>query len=310
MIADLLDRLEHIADEPVVPLTPDRVTRIESDLRSLYPLQQRNRRRPFTIRVAVAAAIAAVLALVVLNVSNQPVPRADLTLTSASRTVVAMPDGTRLTGRAGLVLPDGATVIVAPGGEARIGDVVIAGGSTATIDEGAIDVRRSPATRADSDERANSPRGHTPVTRAAAPPTTVESATPPPPSPVTRPPTATTTPDTRPSTTASPTTVAPRRATVTVARLRASATRRGDRVVVRWQAFPDKARVGYAVVAAPENGMPQYPPGAGSAVVARTTDDTTATISARAGIRIRVVALSDDNRVLARSGVLTPTAGA
>lgn len=319
MINDLLERLEHIRDEPVVPLSSDRVARIETNLRALYPLQPRVRRKQVAVRIAVATAVAAVLALVILNMGDPPAPRTDLLLTSASKTVVVMPDGTRLTGRAGLALPDGATVIVARGGHASIGDVAIAGGSTATVDDGAVDVRRNPAGARDRTNEfetneagsggatANSPPGQTPTTGAATPsPTTVRAGTPPP--PVTRPPTATTTPATRPPTTASPTTVAPPRSTAERARLRAIATRRGREIVVRWQAFAGSGPVRYVVVATTTSGSPSYPTADGSTVVARTGTETTARFPARAGMRLRVVALSDDNRVVAYSAVLTPTA--
>jgi hypothetical protein len=319
MTNDLLDRLERIADEPVVPLPANRVAHIETSLRALYPLPVSNRPKHVRMRVAVAAAVAAVLALVILNVGDPPGSRTDLLLTSASKTVVVMPDGTRVTGRAGLALPDGARVIVARGGHASIGDVAIAGGSTATVDDGAVDVRRSPAGARDTTNEfetneagsggasANSPPGQTPTTGGATPsPTTVRAGTPPP--PVTRPPTATTTPATQPPTTASPTTLAPRGSTAPRARLRAIATRRGREIVVRWQAFEGPGPVRYVVVATTAQGAPSYPTAGGSTVVARTGTETTARFPARAGMRVRVVALSDDNRVVAYSAVLTPTA--
>jgi hypothetical protein len=87
--------------------------------------------------------------------------------------------------------------------------------------------------------------------------------------------------------------------------LRAAATREGDQIRVAWKppADPDVAR--YVVVATRDGTAPVYPPRGGTKAVARTSG-TSVVVAAVNSIRLRVVALTGDGRVAARSGVLVP----
>ncbi len=105
------------------------------------PSMPRRARRPGVMSGAVAAAAAAVLIGALTGVYGHGVDDRTLDLAVAVDTVVQLPDGTVITGKQGLSLPDGAVVRTGPNGRCAAGDVEFGPGLEALVDAGHLRLR-------------------------------------------------------------------------------------------------------------------------------------------------------------------------
>jgi hypothetical protein len=272
-------------------------------------------------RWVAAAGIAAVIVLIAglgLGLARpDPTPSLGLALAGPVNVEVALADGTILEDPDGLLLPEGAVVTVGEGGSARIGDTVLRPGDVVIVEGDRIEVQRPtpvgvvpdptptstprpaatrrPATAAPTAAPTDPPAAATPTptpTPSASPPRTAEPTREP--APTDAPPTA------RPTPTPTPAIVRPR--------LRARLID-GPRIAVRWTVTSGAAR--YVLVATGSRSGPAadpvYP---GGRVIGEfaTPPERAFRVRVPAGVvevRLMVVALREDGRVLRRSRIAT-----
>jgi hypothetical protein len=326
---DLRRRLDEAGRRPAPPPDPafadsleERLLAVRASLPSApAPVPPaRSRPRIPVGRWVTAAAVAAVIVLVAglgLGLLRpDPTPSLGLALAGPVNVEVALADGTILEDPDGLLLPEGAVVTVGEGGSARIGDTVLRPGDVVVVEGDRLEVQRPTPVGAVPDPTPG------PTARPAATerPATSEPTTPPPdrpdatatPSPApTAPPARTAEPTPPPARTDPPATAQPT-PTPTPAILRPRLRARlvdGPRIAIRWTATVGAAR--YVLVATASRSGPAADPAYPGARVIGTfaaPPERAVRIRVPDGIvevRLMVVALREDGRVLRRSRIVT-----
>lgn len=229
---DLTDRLRRIGSEPGPPPDQAFADGLDSRLRVLHAERAGGSTRPaFPTWLPLATVAAAVLVVAVGVSLLRSSPPAEVVMTVASDTDIYLPGDETTPGVAGLVLPDGARIVVGPEGEAVVDGVVLASGTeaivvgdhiavVATDEERSAGIQPSTApsstegrstsstTTIESDRPPVTDRPATTATSTSAPPSTATSA------PSTRPPTTSSTvtsstPSSRPTTVTTTSSVSP-----------------------------------------------------------------------------------------------------
>jgi hypothetical protein len=326
MSDDVSRRLDGAGHRPVPPPDPAFAATLEARLRAAVadmptaapgPVATPGRsRRPGLARWVAAAGFAVVVVAVLgLGLAGPDrAPRADLALEGMNVEVV-LANGTVLEDPDGLLLPEGAVVRVGDGGFARIGETVLGPGDVATVGRaGDLEVVRpspigviadpspsgNPRPAATTGMPVASPSGQprpTPMPSPVPEPTNTPTAPP----EATRPPTATaaTVATPRPTPTPTPTIVRPRLRAVLVD---------GPRIAVRWTETWSAAR--YVLVATVSRSGPAadpvYP---GSRIIGEFAVPPSRAFRVRVPdgvveVRLMVVALREDGRVLRRSRIV------
>ncbi len=256
-------------------------------------------------------------------------PAAPPELVAPINVEVSLAGGTTLDDPEGLVLPEGAVIRVGEGGSARIGDVVLGPGDTATVHDGRLEVERAgsgglpePTPRATTlAQRTAAPSPHpvpsaTPTRGPAASGTPSPSRSPrPSPSPTTAPPTST--PNPTPPPTGVPPTATPAPTptpTPTPAIVRPTLRARvvlNTRYWVTWTST-FRARKYVLIVTMSRGGTAAFPayPGARILGTYATPPATRLRFRVPLGvtqIKLRVIALRGNGTVLRRSNIVTLT---
>lgn len=270
------------------------------------------RSRPAFGFAAGLAGLAAVLAIAVVMSGFGVRSTLAFELTDATNVEVALADGTTLVDPEGLLLPDGAVVRIGTGGSARIGDVLLGAGDVARVTDRRLNVDR----RDDSTTTVAATPGptRTPAIPTDAPPpgTPVPSYRPATPKPdVSLPPSATATPRiVAPTATPSVYLAASPTPAAVVKALKLEARRTGaSEVGASWTSV--SGAVSYVLVArASTDGTARDPIYPGSPVIGEFTHPPLKPLLFRVGpdvvqVRLLVVALSADGRVIGRSNIAT-----
>jgi hypothetical protein len=331
---DLRRRLEDAGKRPVPGPDPAFADTLEARLRAIasepaaephpvafVPTGTGRHSARFRFRLGIGGAVLAgvtAVAMLVGVLGRPGGPAAPPELSAPVNVVVALDDGTILEDPDGLRLPDGAVISVGAGGSARIGDIVLAPGDVARVEQGRLNVEHDQAVG--SVPGTARPPG-TPDTRPspyATPfPSRFPGATPtrtpgsggtaPTPSPArTSTPVPTATPES--TRTAAPPTPSP---SPTIVRpiLRARVLTAPTRVRVTWTATPGAAS--YALVTTRSRGgtaaRPVYP---GSRILGVFSHPPATPLRFRVPdgvteVKLMVVALRADGTVIARSRVIT-----
>jgi hypothetical protein len=318
---DLRGRLARLAAAPTPPPDPAGIDATEARLRAIYaahhdtapvpPSPERSHRRALVAGVLVATAAVGGLIGVAVVAGNDPGARRDVVLTVAEAAWIELPDGTRIRAAAGDTVPDGARVVVDPGGRATLDGRTLTGGESARVDDGEVELE--PTTGPTPTGDTGAPGGSGPTTGPGASATssgtdatTQSSRTTT--SPTTGSATTSSSSPSSPSTTTqapgTTTTVAPRRDVVFLGS-RARVVPRGVRV--RWRAYEGPDLVAYLVLARDDGGAPRLGQ-SDTVVVHRTRDfaDLTALVRHRPGMSLRVVAVGPGRVVVAAGKVLRP----
>lgn len=324
MSDDVRRRLDEAGRVPVAPPDAAFADCLESRLRAvaagLPPHRPPARRRPAVGRWAMAAGFAAVV--VIVAALGLELGRADraagpgLALAAPVNVEVVLVNGTILEDPDGLLLPEGAIVRVGEGGSARIGETVLGPGDVATVLADRVEVQRpSPVAVVPDPQPIGTPRPEetpgpsslgpsasptsspspTPIPSAVADRTSSPAST----SEATRRPTATVVATSRPTPTATPSIVRPRLRAVLLD---------GPRIAVRWTATWSASR--YVLVATGSRSGPAddpvYP---GSRIIGEFVVPPERAFRVRVPdgiveVRLMVVALREDGRVLRRSRIV------
>ena len=139
---ELEERLESISTRPTPPVDPGFGNRLESELRRRFaePATRRGSIMDVLFRPGVVVGMAAAVIAVVLIVAQRDIP-VDLVMDSAEGTSISIPGQSEtIDGVAGLSLPEGSRIVVAPEGSAVVADVVLDGGTTAEIVDGQLEL--------------------------------------------------------------------------------------------------------------------------------------------------------------------------
>jgi hypothetical protein len=264
--------------------------------------------------IAAAAIVAIAIAL------SRPGPVAPPELAAPVNVAVTLVDGTRLEDPDGLLVPEGAVIVVGAGGSAKVGETVLQPGDVATMEHGGLRVEHQGAlgsvtstpvprptaghTRAPTPGPGRTPAptaGRTPAPTAAAPSPTPVRTSPPTPTPVGSPAPPTATPTAIP--TLAPAIVRPR--------LRARLLLDGTRIAVTWTATY-KARSYVLLVSGAPSGPAPDPVYPGSRVLGTFARPPELPLRFRVPpgigeIKVRVIALRGDGSVLRRSNIVTIT---
>lgn len=137
---ELEERLESMSTRPTPPVDPGFGNRLESELRRQFaePATRRGSIMDVLFRPGVVVGMAAAVIAVVLIVAQRDTP-VDLVMGSAEGTSISIPGQSEtIDGVAGLSLPEGSRIVVAPEGSAVVADVVLDGGTTARIVDGQL----------------------------------------------------------------------------------------------------------------------------------------------------------------------------
>ena len=322
MSDDVRRRLDEAGRRPAPSPDPAFADGLEARLRavaaSVPPAPPPPPRRRFAAgrwiaAAGVAAVVVAVAAISLGLLRPDPTPSLGLALAGPVNVEVALADGTILEDPDGLLLPEGAVVTVGEGGSARIGDTVLGPGDVVTVEGDRLEVQRpTPVgavpdptpTRSPRPEATREPATSAPTERppSATPSPTPERTSSPPPTPGPTPQPARTAPPAtaRPTPTPTPAVVRPR--------LRARLVD-GPRIAVRWTETLGAAR--YVLVAtASRSGPAADPVYPGSRVIGEfaTPPERALRIRVPDGVvevRLMVVALRENGRVLRRSRIVT-----
>ena len=139
---ELEERLESMSTRPTPPVDPGFGNRLESELRRQFaePATRRGSIMDVLLRPGVVVGMAAAVIAVVLIVAQRDTP-VDLVMDSAEGTSISIPGQSEtIDGVAGLSLPEGSRIVVAPEGSAVVADVVLDGGTTAEIVDGQLEL--------------------------------------------------------------------------------------------------------------------------------------------------------------------------
>ena len=268
-------------------------------------------RRPSVFGLAAGlVAVALALAVAVTILGNDDRSSVAFELSDSVNVVVVLADGTTLVDPDGLLLPDGAVVQVGVDGSARVGDIVLTSGDTATIVDRRLRVDRQPRSAVVSPNRPTTTPSHSTPTPATSKEPSENPPAPAPPAssatPTASPTRPTATPTAAPDT--SPSSTPP--SDVRYLRLTARVVGPSE-VRVTWERIRGAHR--YILIGTRSRdgpaATPRYP---GSWIIGRfakpPAEALTFTVrDAIVEVKVRVIALAADGSVLTRSRIVTLT---
>ncbi len=317
MSDDVRRSLDEAGRRPVPPPDPSFADALEARLRAVAASAPPaatlpTRRRPAAGRWFAAAMFAAIVVAVAGIGLGLPDP--DRTpgpaLEGPVNVEVVLVNGTILEDPDGLLLPEGAVVSVGEAGSARVGDTVLGPGDVATVQNGRLEVRQPPTGVVPSPTPTRTPRPEATPRPATGAPVPSPSGAPSPAPQRTGPPAPTSEPS-PPSRTQPPATVkatsAPTPAVVRP-RLRSRLVD-GSRIAIRWTETSGAAT--YVLVATmSRSGAAADPVYPGSRVIGEFAGPPDRVLRLRvpagvAEVRLMVVALRENGRVLRRSRIVT-----
>jgi len=298
---EVVDLLDAAGAPRTSRLDPDFVDGLETRLRAVHALRDvvpapvsppmlGSRRRAL---VVVAAAATLALLVSVVLVMGETRDAGALRITRAVDTTVELPDGRVVAGRAGLRIPDGATVRTGPGGRAVLGDVVLGPNDEAVVRGGTVvtvpPLSESTGSKSPPPGGAAAPAPPPPAPKSVTPPPGVVVPPPAPPSPVTQPPP-----------------VEPPVVSLTV-----SGTVSGSQGTLTWSRYDGPDFSAYLVLGAYAPTEPVYPPTGATVVAVRISDRNrltyTSPLPPGRPVAVRVVAVGANGHLRAISPVVTAT---
>ena len=171
-------RLEEWGNERQPSVDGAFANRLETQLRERASDRTSNRqRRPIWQPIAVAAIALIAMSVGLFSLAQSSDDGVLLVMSAAFETEIILPDGEVITGSEGLLLAEGTRIIVGAAGSAVVGDVVLAPGTEALINNGKLEVlgdRRSSTT--DNPSTTSEPGNPRSTTRPAANDTTTTAA--------------------------------------------------------------------------------------------------------------------------------------
>lgn len=164
---DLTDQLDRLGASQTPPVDPAFADRLEAQLRVRHAEQVSigTGRSPWWRPLAGLAGVLGVVVLAAVSLTLLRPDESVVVMTAAAATDVVLPGETATPGAAGLELPDGTRIVVAAGGEAVVGGVVLGPGSEALVVGGRIEVLGAPDRETDPGDAG--PTTSTPVVSVA-----------------------------------------------------------------------------------------------------------------------------------------------
>jgi hypothetical protein len=162
---DLETTLERLGADGGPPADPAFANRLDAALRTAHAERLTEQRRR-SLWLPIAAAVSAIATVIVGVMFWMAVvdgeASSDLVMTAATDTDVVLPGEATTVGTPGLLLPDGARILVGPNGEAVVDGVVLGPGAEAVVTDGRLELLE-PADR-DNPDLASVPTTEPPPT--------------------------------------------------------------------------------------------------------------------------------------------------